>query len=96
MTDQGRTQAGWYPHPSMPGTRGYWDGEKWTDHVAPVAPEAETRRSSWSVLVIAGGILLAAVVIWFAYSLATANDDLDCATQNADRATDGQAPIDCD
>lgn len=27
---------GWYPHPSMAETRQYWDGEKWTEHVAPM------------------------------------------------------------
>lgn len=29
---------GWYPHPSMAGTQRYWDGARWTDHVAPMAP----------------------------------------------------------
>lgn len=28
--------AGWYPHPSMADTQGYWDGQKWTDQVAPM------------------------------------------------------------
>lgn len=27
--------AGWYPHPSMADTRRYWDGQRWTDHIAP-------------------------------------------------------------
>src|SRR4051812_9335216 len=30
--------AGWYAHPSMPSTQGYWDGHRWTEHVAPTAP----------------------------------------------------------
>jgi hypothetical protein len=30
--------AGWYAHPSMPNSQGYWDGQAWTDHVAPTAP----------------------------------------------------------
>lgn len=36
MTD---TPAGWYPDSSRPGTLRYWDGQRWTDHVAPVAPQ---------------------------------------------------------
>ena len=33
------TPAGWYPDPSGGGQR-YWDGERWTEHVAPLAPAA--------------------------------------------------------
>lgn len=29
--------AGWYPHPSMADTQRYWDGQKWTDHIAPTS-----------------------------------------------------------
>ena len=29
--------AGWYPHPTMADTQAYWDGEGWTNHVAPAA-----------------------------------------------------------
>ncbi len=28
--------AGWYAHPTMADTRRYWDGEQWTDHIAPI------------------------------------------------------------
>ncbi|HET7303579.1 MAG TPA: DUF4352 domain-containing protein [Segeticoccus sp.] len=31
-----QTPAGWYPQPD--GQQRYWDGEKWTEHVAPGAP----------------------------------------------------------
>lgn len=34
MADE-TTPPGWYPHPSMASTLGYWDGERWTDQVAP-------------------------------------------------------------
>ena len=36
--------AGWYSHPSMADTRRYWDGQRWTDHIAPadVSPPAPT------------------------------------------------------
>lgn len=30
-----QTPAGWYADPQMAGTQRYWDGAKWTDHVAP-------------------------------------------------------------
>lgn len=30
-----QTPAGWYPQPD--GQQRYWDGEKWTEHVAPMA-----------------------------------------------------------
>lgn len=32
--------AGWYPDPKMPGTQRYWDGEGWSDHVAPGQQQA--------------------------------------------------------
>lgn len=32
-----KAQAGWYAHPSMVDTQRYWDGEHWTDNIAPVA-----------------------------------------------------------
>lgn len=32
-----KAPAGWYDHPTMADTRRYWDGQKWTDHIAPGA-----------------------------------------------------------
>lgn len=29
------SSAGWYADPNMAGTQRYWDGDAWTDHVAP-------------------------------------------------------------
>lgn len=29
--------AGWYPHPEMVDTQRYWDGEAWTEHIAPTS-----------------------------------------------------------
>jgi hypothetical protein len=51
--------AGWYPHPSMSGTQAYWDGARWTSHVAPAAPaQATVQRPSedYSGLYTAGWI----------------------------------------
>lgn len=30
--------AGWYPDPDVPGQQRYWDGVRWSEHTAPVAP----------------------------------------------------------
>lgn len=48
--------AGWYPHPSMAGTQRYWDGSRWTDHVAPGAPAAAVRPPDHSGLIVGGWI----------------------------------------
>jgi Protein of unknown function (DUF2510)/Excalibur calcium-binding domain len=32
--------AGWYPDPERAGQQRYWDGSAWTDHRAPLAPDA--------------------------------------------------------
>lgn len=32
--------AGWYPDPQQPDTQRYWDGQRWTEHTAPLAPQA--------------------------------------------------------
>ena len=34
----GQPPAGWYPVDAL--TQRYWDGELWTDNVAPIAPQA--------------------------------------------------------
>lgn len=39
------TKAGWYPDPEMTDTRRYWDGARWTDHIAPGAPQVAVRES---------------------------------------------------
>ncbi|WP_418059863.1 DUF2510 domain-containing protein [Pimelobacter simplex] len=31
---------GWYPDPQMTNTQRYWDGGRWTEHVAPLARPA--------------------------------------------------------
>jgi hypothetical protein len=45
-------EAGWYPDPQQAGTRRYWDGQAWTDHVwrdrgpAPRRGSRESRSRS--------------------------------------------------
>lgn len=41
--------AGWYAHPSMADTQRYWDGSKWTDHVAPGRPGVNSSPASRAV-----------------------------------------------
>lgn len=55
---------GWYPHPSMAGTQRYWDGSKWTDHVAPlpVAPEPPA-DPNWTRQRVLGTVLGLAVIV---------------------------------
>lgn len=69
MMDDQQTppQPGWYPHPTMPGTQAYWDGDRWTDHVAPAAPprDGSTSAAAKVFLLLAAG---AAIVLmaWIA------------------------------
>ena len=34
------TPEGWYPDPEQPDQQRYWDGSEWTQHMAPLAPQA--------------------------------------------------------
>lgn len=34
------TPAGWYPDAERPGHQRYWDGQQWTEHMAPLAEHA--------------------------------------------------------
>jgi hypothetical protein len=40
MTEEQATAAtapaGWYAHPTMAATQRYWDGEQWTENIAPM------------------------------------------------------------
>lgn len=66
----GGTPAGWYPHPTMPGTQGYWDGREWTSHVAPTASAGQpaaggntsTAATMLIVIFVIAGAVLALVV----------------------------------
>lgn len=106
MADQAKkAPAGWYPHPAMANTLRYWDGSSWTEQVAPAStaavPAAPARagRSGPGAGVIAVGVALGIVLvilgIWFVGSLVTADDEVDCATENLQRAQDGRPLLDC-
>lgn len=90
---------GWYDDPTMANTRRYWDGEQWTEHRAPeeqVTVAAGSSAGFWTITrAVTVGILVAIAAVWIFYSIAHSNDGLDCATENADRAMNGQALVDC-
>ena len=68
--DKSTAPAGWYPHPSMAGTQRYWDGAKWTDNIAPLAP-ADPKSGHQSQLPIA--LVLAGTAIGLVMSLQSAS-----------------------
>ena len=48
-----------------------------------------------AVIVTALAAALLVGVVWFAVGLASSNDDLECATRNAERAVEGLPDEDC-
>ena len=64
--------AGWYPDPSNPTQKRYWDGRTWSEHTQPAAPTpppvapAQKRKSPFrTVLTILGVILVIGIGISF-------------------------------
>ncbi|MBU2693524.1 DUF2510 domain-containing protein [Pimelobacter sp. 30-1] len=53
---------GWYPDPKMAGTQRYWDGEVWTDNVAPFAPLPAQALNAASTNQLVTGLVVAASV----------------------------------
>jgi VIT1/CCC1 family predicted Fe2+/Mn2+ transporter len=41
-----QVNPGWYPDQRAPGILRFWDGERWTDNVAPMAPVAPVATHS--------------------------------------------------
>jgi hypothetical protein len=58
---------GWYIDPDGLATMRWWDGEQWTDQLAPVAAPASVRRRSWRK-----GLLLAVACLVTAATIGTA------------------------
>lgn len=60
--EQRKTAApGWYPDPKMPGTVRFWDGAKWSEHVAPMGTgpsEKRDREKGLDALTIAGAVMV--------------------------------------
>ena len=56
--------AGWYPDPERPSTQRYWDGQHWTPHRAPAAPDGPPPARPRPIgLVLLAALLAAAVAI---------------------------------
>jgi|SRR6478752_7069821 len=100
MTEQKpKAPPGWYPDKRMAGTQRYWDGQSWTDKVAPLAPEVPAQKTV-SVWTIARGValgLLCVIAIMVMLTKCQADQDhTDCLTGNLDRASEGLPLLDCD
>ena len=64
MADE-QTPPGWYPDTQAPGQQRYWDGSKWTENVAPLAPApgvvAQTKKGHGCLYAVL--IVIAVVVV---------------------------------
>lgn len=41
---------GWYPDPTAAGTQRYWDGQRWTDNIAPLNSERPVNGSTAQIV----------------------------------------------
>lgn len=87
----------WYGDPWAPGMLRWWDGERWTGHVRPVAPQsparparpvqpagAESSSLGWLWAVAgAGMVLLVALVVGAVLAVRSAEDDKSTTSQTA-------------
>lgn len=95
MPEQPTTSPGWYVHPDMADSLRYWDGEKWTDQVAPATPKKEKGGVSTTAKGVTIGVLVAAAVTYFAVSIANENSEQECSARNTERAIAGLPADDC-
>ena len=96
MSDSPENPAGWYPDPQMAGTQRYWDGARWTEHRAPMPARQASGTSTGKIVgAILLSVLILVVVGGFAFAVVTADDELQCASENAERSMDGLPPADC-
>lgn len=94
--DEDYLPPGWYERPSMHNTLCYWDGKDWTDQVAPAAPASSGPSVGRLAVSVALGIALVVVAIWMIAGFQSANDETDCAIENLERVSNGEAALDCD
>jgi uncharacterized membrane protein YhaH (DUF805 family) len=57
-----KARPGWYPHPRMADTQRYWDGERWTSHIAPMAPKPTVTVRQLSTIDRSGEVVGACVL----------------------------------
>lgn len=92
-----KRQPGWYPDAELPMTLRFHDGERWTQHLAPSAPPQAPApapsggASFWKIaLAVATGIAVVIAVLMIWSSMESANDGVECSTENVERALDGR------
>lgn len=97
MSNEQRPAPGWYPHPSMAQTQRYWDGEHWTDQVAPApAPQPPTMSTLKIARGVALGLAVVVAAIWFITSAADSSNEVDCLLESSERAARGEPALNCD
>jgi len=64
MTENTRTDAGWYDNPEDDKTLRYYDGSQWTDHTSPKqAQDADGKRPSWKRWIVPVAVGTSAFII---------------------------------
>lgn len=83
-------KPGWYQHPQMQDTLGYWDGDRWTGQTQPMkrAGVPMHRRPAAIVGALLVAVLVAVVVLAYLDVL----NDSECAEE---RWSQGQSAEDC-
>ena len=95
MTEQ--REAGWYPDPQMTGTQRYWDGDGWSEHVAPTSKTSETSTGFGALTIargVAGGIVAVIVLLWVINWLGS-ESETECNLDNLESAMNGRSQKSC-
>lgn len=95
MSEEPKPPPGWYAHPSMANTLRYWDGEQWRDQIAPAHPPAQQVSTTKIARGVALGVAVVVAGVVVIYGITSADDELDCSKENADRVTSGLPAKDC-
>lgn len=95
MSEEPKPPPGWYAHPSMANTLRYWDGEHWSEQVAPAQPAPQQMSTTKIARGVALGVAAVVAAIVVIYGVTSADDDFDCAGENADLVTSGLPAKDC-
>lgn len=92
-------RPGWYPHPTMADTQRYWDGEAWTDHIAPGSPTKTTgsgSRTKWVILAVVVTLLLSGGVTGLLSNLGAYEADIPAIENEIERGIRQQSDLNAD